>query len=403
MALFYTHLKEYKNPFRKIWILLLAISLLFPSISYAQDDPTIICNKKGYCFEITFVKYQINATNREVTITFNVINTCGNALSNVYFAVPGDAIFPARPHQGGANHREAWEGSFASPTDNFNIELPVFSDGRRGIKFEVPQISGNNSINEDLIKNVTFSYTFKLPSGSAYNNYNKINTYITNFAIGLEAKAGKVQDKFIDAVGTSFSTDPSKCNKYEEEDGALTPLPVTLISFTGAYQNQAVALKWVTASEENNSHFEVERSADGENFTAVGKVAGKGTTNQVQTYTFTDRAVQAQTYYYRLKQEDIDGKTAYSKIIAVKAGKGSSYAKFYPNPTSSSLTIDLASYAPGTYAVRVASLTGTIIRNQPMKGGEITTIDVQNLPNGTYLLMVESHAGNQVSRFIKTD
>ena len=49
-------------------------------------------------------------------------------------------------------------------------------------------------------------------------------------------------------------------------------LPLDLISFTGKLVNNVAVLNWKTDNEVNNSHFEIERSPDGRNYSMVGKV-----------------------------------------------------------------------------------------------------------------------------------
>ncbi|WP_051359659.1 T9SS type A sorting domain-containing protein [Adhaeribacter aquaticus] len=388
MGTFYTHYKKSKIFFGKFLILVTIFYLFSTGTSLAQ---TVGCSKNGNCYSLTFNSYNIviNPLDNRVAFTYTLSREkndkkqeCKYAISYVFLELPTAAYFPI----GTLN-------DYLSPktSEGFKHEETT---NPKGIKFEETRAENQQP------KAYTFTITFFLPKSYGTKilltqedivNYLKEQRYIGQIkaANNLELFQGEQ---------TTFSVDPLLC-----DDQTLTPLPVTLVSFTGTYQNQGNALKWITASEENNSHFEVERSLDGETFTAIGKVKGKGNSNQLQTYHFTDRAVQDQMYYYRLKQEDIDGKTAYSKVIAVKAGKVSSYAKFYPNPASSSLNIDLSSFAAGNYLIKVASLTGTILKNQSIKGGEITALDVKSLPNGTYLLMVEGQAGNQVSRFVKID
>ncbi|HET9503492.1 MAG TPA: hypothetical protein VFO93_08120, partial [Hymenobacter sp.] len=76
--------------------------------------------------------------------------------------------------------------------------------------------------------------------------------------------------------------------------GAL-PLPVVLVDFTAqAVANRDALLRWGTASEKNNDHFDIERSLDGVRFATIGQLAGHGTTSAASSYTFTDANVAAQ-------------------------------------------------------------------------------------------------------------
>lgn len=104
--------------------------------------------------------------------------------------------------------------------------------------------------------------------------------------------------------------------KSNSPDLSLMSLPVDLISFEGKIENGQIALSWSTASEKNNSHFEVYKSQDYRNFEKIGRVEGNGNTSNIIDYTYTDLDVMS-TQYYQLKQIDYDGQFEYSEIIAV--------------------------------------------------------------------------------------
>lgn len=94
-------------------------------------------------------------------------------------------------------------------------------------------------------------------------------------------------------------------------------------SLTASATEKAVFINWVTASEQNNSHFEVERSLDMKIFKTVAMVldgfAATGTTGK--TYKFKEDAGavrNGKTVYYRLKQIDTDNKVHYSTVMAVQ-------------------------------------------------------------------------------------
>ena len=116
------------------------------------------------------------------------------------------------------------------------------------------------------------------------------------------------------------------------------PVPVELISFTAEVDGNVVTLFWQTATETNNSGFEIERQVGNKqsaacNWDKVGFVEGKGTTTEIQSYSFTDKP-EPGTYKYRLKQIDFDGTFAYSPEVEaeVKAPNVFSLEQNYPNP-----------------------------------------------------------------------
>src|SRR5690606_29431171 len=100
----------------------------------------------------------------------------------------------------------------------------------------------------------------------------------------------------------------------------LTTLPVTLTSFTAKTTINAVQLAWQTASEQNNSHFEILHSVNGKEFQSAGTVKGAGNSNEVKNYTFNDYNAVEGINYYQLKQYDYDGSSVLSKIISVNTG-----------------------------------------------------------------------------------
>jgi hypothetical protein len=102
----------------------------------------------------------------------------------------------------------------------------------------------------------------------------------------------------------------------------IIPLPVELMFFKAQVRGNNIQLMWSTASEQDNSHFEIERSsALSKGFEMIGTVEGKGTTSIRQDYSFADYNVlgeQGGIYYYRLKQVDFDQTSTYSTIVAVR-------------------------------------------------------------------------------------
>ena len=122
-------------------------------------------------------------------------------------------------------------------------------------------------------------------------------------------------------------------------------VPVELASFTAVLQNDDVILNWITASEINNSGFQIDRSkiqdAISENWMSIGFVEGNGTTTEPSEYNFTDNNVTSGKYVYRLKQIDYDGTLEYSNLVEVEISAPTklSLEQNYPNPFNPSTTI----------------------------------------------------------------
>ncbi|MHA6247849.1 beta strand repeat-containing protein [Pontibacter sp. CAU 1760] len=122
------------------------------------------------------------------------------------------------------------------------------------------------------------------------------------------------------------------------------PLPVELISFSAVLNQTGDAeLSWATASETNNSHFEVQRSEDGKLWDIVNQVTGKGNASTTSRYKCLDSdfaTVAAPVVFYRLKQVDFDGSYAFSKVVAVEqVAQAAQFSSIYLNKATNNLEI----------------------------------------------------------------
>jgi hypothetical protein len=177
---------------------------------------------------------------------------------------------------------------------------------------------------------------------------------------------------------------------------SATPLPVKLISFTARLNGDAANLAWTTASEYNNSHFEIEKSINGIDFTNIGEVQGNGTTNRLHHYQYTDHYPLVGRVYYRLKQVDFNGAIEYSPLVSLTPEVNTDIQiamNVYPNPVSSSgiLKISLNAREMGNVQLTLSNLSGKVMANQlnALQSGENTLeLPINNIPAGLYVLRV---------------
>lgn len=88
---------------------------------------------------------------------------------------------------------------------------------------------------------------------------------------------------------------------------ANCPLPVTLLSFKGDTEDKYNKINWKTASENNSSHFILERRTNTTNWKNLAKITAAGTSNSIIDYSYLDKDVRNEIYYYRLMQYDFNG------------------------------------------------------------------------------------------------
>ncbi|MGB8193651.1 MAG: T9SS type A sorting domain-containing protein [Chitinophagaceae bacterium] len=122
-------------------------------------------------------------------------------------------------------------------------------------------------------------------------------------------------------------------------------LPITLSSFEASLINKKIALSWTTEQEKNASHFTIERSTDGKEFTDAGIVFTEGNSEVSRSYSFKDPISTAGKgiLYYRLKLVDLDGQFEYSQIRILKLGvsDGKLELSAFPNPVVKELRITI--------------------------------------------------------------
>ena len=183
----------------------------------------------------------------------------------------------------------------------------------------------------------------------------------------------------------------------------LFPLPVELTSFTGKWANSATELNWTTASEKNSSYFLVERSVGGDaGYEPVGRVAAAGTSSSPKTYQLRDAEAArlgADVLYYRLRQVDVEGTTAFSPVITVAVGNRLAAAPqfdLYPNPaaTAQAVRFDISNLPAGG-TIQTYSETGQLVsRTVLTEAGQRVVLPA--LPAGLYHVVLRDAAGQLV-------
>lgn len=180
--------------------------------------------------------------------------------------------------------------------------------------------------------------------------------------------------------------------------GSDCVLPVELISFNGKEENCAINLSWKTASEINNSHFELEHSLNGKEFNSIAKIEGAGTSLLPETYSYQHKQP-SEINYYRLKQVDIDGAFEYNETISVVTKcKPSTQMNAYPNPASVNQMLSLT-LVQAVKHIKILDMHSRLVKIFVVEDDTLDTIamDISDLNTGQYIVM--DNLGNTV-RFI---
>ncbi len=183
-------------------------------------------------------------------------------------------------------------------------------------------------------------------------------------------------------------------------------IPVELISFNVSVSSNSVKLNWTTASEKNNSHFEIQRSDDGVGYAAIGTVSGSGTTTETKQYSFIDSELEPGKYFYRLKQIDYDGSFNFSNVVEAEIDLSYSFSleQNYPNPFNPTTTIRFSLPDAGTTILKIYNLLGeevkTLVNEYKEIGNHSIQFNAGNLSSGIYFYRLQSGSFYQTKEMI---
>ena len=177
-----------------------------------------------------------------------------------------------------------------------------------------------------------------------------------------------------------------------------TPLPVTLLNFTGKAVNSTVQLNWLTSAEISTKNFQVEKSGDGNIFQNLVSVSPRGTRTSGADYSSVDAHPYPGYSYYRLKVYNMDGSFTYSNVVKIKtAVKSITITRLYPNPTSSVINLELAADNQQLVNIEVYDVSGKKMMSQQLSlssGINEKQLSLSNFASGTYFVRFKDAQNN---------
>lgn len=177
-----------------------------------------------------------------------------------------------------------------------------------------------------------------------------------------------------------------------------SPLPVTFLSFTAKRMaNASVLLQWKTATEQQNSHFVIERSGDGMHYQSIGSVKATESATGAASYSFPDNDPLEGTNYYRLKQVDLDGHEQVYGVRIVQPGSTIASLSLYPNPVINNLKLELSATPAKPLNYTIQNASGQVVQTGIIHGRE-QWLETNRLLTGVYVIHLEN---GQAVRFFK--
>ena len=176
-------------------------------------------------------------------------------------------------------------------------------------------------------------------------------------------------------------------------------LPVKFGSIKAYEKQNGIQLDWKVYSENKVKSYEIERSADARSYTTVGSLPALYNNTSDGDYGFFDANPLPGISYYRIKNNDLDGKSAYSIVVRVNRNKSIKGLSIYPNPVLNRVvSLQGSDLARGNYKISIFAANGQEIYKQQIKhnGGTISqTIELPStISKGVYMFSVRDENGD---------
>lgn len=192
-------------------------------------------------------------------------------------------------------------------------------------------------------------------------------------------------------IDAPAETNNNQCIQFDKfrttGTDAQIGLPVRFTGITARKNSLGVDVIWTVAGEKEVSHYAVEKSTDARNYQGVGEVTANGSLN----YRFTEKNAGKGIVYYRVRNIDLDGKSALSSVVKLNLD-GNTNLNAWPQPVRTEVTVEHGISLNGR--ITIASSTGQVVKTLQAKPGESqTTINVSALHAGLYVIRFDDGMG----------
>lgn len=298
------------------------------------------------------------------------------------------------------------------PTITFESSMVPFSAPIGSEETQSYNVSGYNiAPGEPVLIETSGYYTISLSSSSGFSQSVKISEIwdgrFDHVPVWVKYTPTSHEERDSNAITHSSAGAETKI-LYLVRPTPI-PLPVTLTTFSAKLSREVVILEWATASERDNSHFDVRVSLNPvAGFTTAGRVPSKVVNSSVlNEYRFEYLVGTAPgTYYFRLKQVDLDGTSSYSGLVSVRISvKPETAPALAPNPVTKDSKILLTSAEGGRMNIVITNMVGASVYTSSCKvapgNNKIPLLLPDSVSKGIYCLTTELGGRYSRLRFVK--
>lgn len=184
-------------------------------------------------------------------------------------------------------------------------------------------------------------------------------------------------------------------------------LPVELTDFGAILEKKRAVLTWTTTSETSNAGFGIEHKRGDGSFNPIGYEAGGGTTSESRTYRHRTAPLAPGSHTFRLRQEDLDGSSSYSREITIERSLSGTHrvSAVAPNPVTDAASVSVTVGDPQAVRVAVYNVLGqrvAVVHDGPLRANDPRTLTVgPGLQSGMYFLRVSGPSFTATRPFVR--
>jgi hypothetical protein len=404
-------------------------SATLPNTCYActiniASGVTLTVDKSATCQNCTFVggtvsiasqTFNIQYAGSETATNFNGTNLVASGTAQVVVNAPlslSNAIFT---FNNTASMTTSYNVTLTSSTIYLNNNASMTSNGGAGTTVDL--LTGSRIVIGDGSSASTAIFTVSGPTLNVYDSSsvavaNQNNVYYNwssyNYQHNSTASSSSAKSYSSSGLGMNCGagyahscSNPSLYGPATVASGitSTVTLPVILDGFTAVLNNDhTVTLDWNTQLEINFSHFTIQRSADGANWSTIGTVQAKGNSAVQTDYSFTDEQPLTGTNFYRLALVNMDGTYIYSDVKVMQSATIARIS-FFPNPAHDYVNVSLGGTTGSQVTILLTSISGRLMQEKTAAtgNGSVVTFSIQNIASGMYFLTVVHADGTRES------
>jgi hypothetical protein len=278
----------------------------------------------------------------------------------------------------------------ANSTENLSIR----TGGQNLIIERRNKITSEDTIYYNLTGVVNQKYRFELNAtglqGPGLQGF--IEDHYTNTQTPLNPEGITTVDFTLTSAAGSRAA-----NRFNIVFRTAAALPVTIASVKAVQKNNNIAVQWKVENQSKMQEYEVERSADGNQFTKVASIVANN--SDAATYNWLDQQANAGYNYYRIRSVEVNSQADYSQVVKVQMSTISSSLSVYPNPAiNATVTLQLNNQSAGIYYVRLINPLGQVILSKQIAHKEGSSAEIikwnSHSARGTYHLEITKPGGS---------